>query len=136
MGSCENPPVAHRFIRFVPLFLTEASDDIFIGDLTLVLYDESKSYTAYYREWPGVGNTDQTLFELKFEGKYSYETSPTSPDGHFLRLTDIGQLVPSATNDKVTFILTLNKKINRPYASTQVQGRVSLGVSPLFSDCP
>lgn len=135
MGSCSNPPLAHRMIRFVPIFLSEVTDDIFIGDLTLALFQETNSYEALYREWPGAGNADQSLFELKIQGMYHYESSEGVSGKTILKLDNIGSLVPSANNDKVSFILNLNKYVNRPFAQAQVQGRVHFGSSSLFEDC-
>ncbi len=137
MGSCQQLPITHRMLNFLPISLENDGSDVFIGSLDLALYSESNSYEAIYRELPGVGNINQSIFELKLSGNYHFEKSSITNAPNILHLDNIGSMTPTMSSGKLKFILTLSIPINRKVTRTDIEGMTKMGSSSLFADsCP
>lgn len=137
MGSCEELPITHRVLNFSPIILEQNGTDFYIGTLDVALFSETKTYEATYKEWPGPANSDNTLFETKLSGSYSFEKSQIKNAPDNLVLEKIGTIAPTLNVNKVRFILTLAAPINRELAQADVIGLTLMRSSSLFDDsCP
>lgn len=136
-GNCQQPPIKHRTIIFSPIILEKNDEDIFIGTLDIALYQDTNTYDALYREWPGASNVDQTKYEIKFSGGYYFEPPQIENTSDNLILENLGLIIPTLDTEKIKFILRFNNSINRTITNSKISGYGRMASSPLFEDnCP
>ena len=138
VGSCQQLPITHRILSFSPIILENSDSDIFIGTIDVVLYSATNTYEVHYKEWPGIMNIDQTVFETKFAGNYHFEKSQLENAADTAVLEKIGTVSPVISNEKVKFFLKLETSLNRIVISDSILGTGRMvSSSVLFDDtCP
>lgn len=134
IGSCASMPVKHRTLVFNPVYLAANGTDVFVGSLDVLLDEQTKTYQALYREFPGAENPDQSVFETSMSGSFEVVKATNTSANDKMILQNLGEINPTITSNKVNFTISMDGDINRVMTQSQVQGGVRMSGTPLIDD--
>lgn len=134
LGSCASLPISHRLLSFNFIPLANSGDDFFVGILEVLLNEETKTYQAHYREYPGANNIDQSVFTLNLNGSFEVIKSQDSGTNDKLILGNLGEVNPTLKSDRVRFLLKLDADLNREVTQSEVLGYVQQKGTPMVDD--
>lgn len=124
LGSCSALPITERFVRFEIGMLAPEQTDLFFGMLDVLLNEETLTYKAVYREYPGALNTDPTIYRRNITGSFKIIPGDDASKNDRLALENIGSVEPTLYGEKIRFILKLEGPLQRDLTTDEAVGRV------------
>ncbi|AUN99810.1 hypothetical protein C0V70_17205 [Bacteriovorax stolpii] len=134
LGSCTSLPISHRVLSFNFIPLAMSGDDIFVGVLEVLLDEQTKTYQAIYKEYPGAANTDQNVFAMNLNGTFEVIKAQDNNSNDKLILGNLGEVNPTLKSDRVRFLLKLDSDLNREVTQAEVLGYVQQKGTELVDD--
>ena len=129
-GTCESLPIQHRVLLFSYIPLEKQNDDLFVGQLHILLDDTTGTYKADYREYPGSANIDQTFFQKELTGRFEVSSSNQILKKQLV-LEDLGVLSLTMTNNSLSVSITFDGNINKAFVGKEILGAVRFIETPL-----
>ncbi len=136
LGSCDSLPIRHRLLMFSYIPLTPNGSDYFAGNLEILLNEATGTYEALYKEYPGTGNADQTVFQTSLSGSFEVVKATGSATNDKMILQNIGVVTPAISGNKISFILAFDGDINKVMLQSEVLGATFFkGTSMVTDNC-
>lgn len=133
-GNCDSRPITHRMISFNPIYLAKNGNDTFIGSLDVLLDESTSVYKMQYREFPGLENPDQTIYEDLLTGTFQLIKAQDASSNDSVILDNIGTITPTINGSVIGFVLKLDQDLHKVLMSSEIKGRVTYSSTPFITD--